>query len=175
MWVSFVMAGGLLFRPVADMLSNLLMWFVNELKIAGLILVVIFAVAASVLLFLGSYYLSLKINDKRGTALFSDDYVKIRMGRKERTVNYLEITDIKYFEIANYTDGDITKSGYKLEIKTKRKKLKIKSSLKELWEYRIKELKNDFTIMKLLDINKCNKYHTTLEDIYHKTKSQMKN
>jgi len=167
LWLLFGIVGGLLLISTAAIQSYLSIWFVEKFNIVGLILVIIFAVGESVLLILGSYYLSLTIEEKRGTAVFWDDYVKITKGRREIVINYMEITDIKYSEILVRVKG-LRRSGYKLEIKTKSINLKIRSSLKELWKNRINELKKDFSVIKLLKFAELNEYHTTLEDIYDK-------
>jgi hypothetical protein len=179
LWILFGLAGGLLLllQSKISILNSLFLWLIDEFGIVGLILVLVFALTECILLMLGSYYLSLKISDRRGAAIFGDDGVRIAMDGKERIINYSDITAIKYSEIVIFMPmryGGMKRSGYKLEIKTESKVLKIRSSLKELWENRIKELKQDFCIIKLSDIPRLNKYHTTLKDVYDETKLQKK-
>ena len=155
----------LLLFPVIHITEDLSIWIPENFSIIGLILIIIFALIFVIVFMTFPYYLSLKVNDKKGIAVFDDDCVKIKKGRKEIRINYTEIIDIKYFEIVVLIKGT-RRSGYKLEIKTKDINLKLRSSLKELWENRIKEFKKDFSIMKLLKISELNNYHMNLEDIY---------
>ena len=162
----------LLLLLVTDITNDLSIWIVEKFSIIGLILIIIFALIFVILFMTFPYYLSLKVNDKKGIAVFTDDYVKIKKGRKEIRINYTEIVNMKYSEIVNPIKG-IRRSGYKLELKTKDTNLKLRSSLKELWENRIKELKKDFSIMKLLKISELNNYHMNLEDIYNEIELQI--
>jgi len=162
----------LLLLLVTDITNDLSIWIVEKFSIIGLILIVIFALIFVILFMTFPYYLSLKVNDKKGIAVFTDDYVKIKKGRKEIRINYTEIVNMKYSEIVNPIKG-IRRSGYKLELKTKDTNLKLRSSLKELWENRIKELKKDFSIMKLLNISELNDYQTSLEDIFDEIELQI--
>jgi len=155
----------LLLFPVIHITEDLSIWILEKFSIIGLILIIIFALIFVIVFMTFPYYLSLKVNDKKGIAVFDDDCVKIKKGRKEIRINYTEIIDIKYFEIVVLIKGT-RRSGYKLEIKTKDINLKLRSSLKELWENRIKEFKKDFSIMKLLKISELNNFHMNLEDIY---------
>jgi len=161
-----------LLLPVAHITENLSIWIVENLSIIGLLLIIIFALIFVIVFMTFPYYLSLKVNDKKGIAVFLDDCVKIKKGRKEIRINYTEIVNMKYSEIVNPIKG-VRRSGYKLEIKTKYANLKLRSSLKELWENRIKVLKKDFSIMKLLEISKLNNYRMNLEDIYDEIELQI--
>ena len=162
----------LLLLLVTDITNDLSIWIVEKFSIIGLILIIIFALIFVILFMTFPYYLSLKVNDKKGIAVFDDDCVKIKKGRKEIRINYTEIVNMKYSEIVNPIKG-IRRSGYKLELKTKDTNLKLRSSLKELWENRIKELKKDFSIMKLLNISELNDYQTSLEDIFDEIELQI--
>jgi len=111
---------------------------------------------------LGSYYFTVIINDKKGIAIFSDDYVEIIM-RKNLRIYYVDIVKMKH-ELITYK-RKIGKGGYRLNIKTRDIHLKIRRSIKELWENRIEDLKKDFSILNLFHF-KWKSYHPILEDIY---------
>ena len=171
LWLLLSVCLFLLLLPVADITNDLSIWIVEKFLIIGLILIII-ALIFAIAFMIFPYYLSLKVNDKKGIAVFADDYVKIKKGRKETRIYYTEIVNMKHSEILNHIKG-IRRSGYKLEIKTKDTNLKIRSSLKELWENRIKELKRDFSVVKLVEIRKLNDYRTSLEDIFDEIELQI--
>ena len=174
LWLLLSVCLFLLLLPVADITNDLSIWIVEKLSIIGLILIIIFALIFTVVFMIFPYYLSLKANDKEGIAVFTDDYVEIKRGRKKIKINYTEIVNMKHSEIVNHINAifpvkGARRSGYQLEIKTKDTNLKIRSSLKELWENRIKEL----NIVKLLNISELNDYQTSLEDIYDEIELQI--
>jgi len=160
LWLLFGLIGAALFLlPSVEKFS---IWIIDKFDLTGFILVFLFVILYVVIIMIGSYYLSLKITDKKGVAIFSEDFVEIIMGRKYQ-IYYTEIINLKYDEII--TSRGVGKGGYKLNIKTKNINLKIRNSIKELWENRMKDLRKKFSIFNFFRL-KWKSYHSKLEDIY---------
>ena len=65
----------LLLLLIANITNDFSIWIVEKFSIIGLIFIIIFALIFVIVFMTFPYYLSLKVNDKKGIAVFADDYV----------------------------------------------------------------------------------------------------
>jgi hypothetical protein len=90
------------------------------------------------------FFVSVWINDRKGRAVFHDNYVEIILGRRHKTIYIKEIIRMKCY----YKKG----RDFKMVIKTHDKSISIRCSLLEVWNVDKKErLKYEPELKKVYD------------------------
>jgi hypothetical protein len=78
-----------------------------------------------ILIGFGGFIVSVWINDRKGRAVFYDNYVEIIMGRRHKILYFKDIIRMKCY----YKKG----REFKMVIKTHNKRISIRCSLLEVW------------------------------------------
>jgi len=131
-------------------LTNFANWIVEILGLTGLIVVVLLAIALFVIIFLGSYFYAVKLTDKVGLAIISEECVEIIMGNKHIKIYYAEIIKMNCKYLIFRGNFFPFPPGFKMKIKTRYIATRITGSLKERFE----------------NIKNRHKYKSTLEMLY---------
>lgn len=84
------------------------------------------------------FLLARRVTDRRGTALFCNDYAELHMGGRRLRIEYGDVEKLKYRTVFNKQYGGVGLGPmlYRLHIRTKRRKVVIPCSFKEAWECR---------------------------------------
>ena len=143
----------IVFFPIClfSFLINFDTWVVEKFGLIGLIFCIVLPITIFIIVFRGSFFISLKLADKNGKAAFFDENFTLRFKEKSIKINYSEIIQLKCHYILPYRLYKFKPNGFKFKIKMQNKIHYFRSSPKEEYENR-----NE----------KGREYKTTLENVY---------
>ena len=123
LWFIFSLIGLLLLNFIGA--NDLGIVIVEKYGLLGLLLYILVWVAYAVGLMMGSFVLSEKLTNKKGSAYFFIDYVEITLNNKKIEIPYAEIKKLKCDAVAYRAESV---SGYDFMLKTKQHKIRIGTS-----------------------------------------------